>query len=39
VAHVRNTHTAWLWSFRDFIAMVESPLDDEFAKDDAFSGP
>jgi len=33
-----KTHNSVAVEFRDFIAMVESPLDDEFAKDDAFSG-
>ena len=31
------THNSVAVEFRDFIAMVESPLDDEFAKDDPFS--
>src|SRR5205814_6444814 len=34
-----NTHNSVAVEFRDFIAMVESPLDDEFAQDDPFSGP
>jgi len=32
-----STHNSVAVEFRDFIAVVESPLDDELAQDDAFS--